>query len=140
MAMTFRLGACAAALALLVCGGCGDKTTAPSDSTVTVLTDGNFDAIVLQRSGAAMVEFQRPTCPHCQAMVSKVERLAKDYSSRALVGTVNTSVESTLTDRYKIEGVPTFVFFKNGRELSRLPGEQEYSTLATALDAAIAAP
>jgi thioredoxin 1 len=140
--MTFRLGACAAALALLVCGGCGDKTTAPSDSdsAITALTGANFDALALQRSGAVMVEFYRPTCPHCQAMAPIVERLAKDYASRALVGQVNTDVASALPTRYQIEYVPTFVFFKNGREISRSVGETSYAALATALDAAIATP
>jgi thioredoxin 1 len=139
MAMTFRLRASAAALALLVCSGCGDKTTAPSDATITVLTGANFDALALQRSGAVMVEFFRSTCPHCQAMVPIVDQLAKDYSSRALVGTVDTAVESALTDRCQIEYVPTFIFYKNGREISRSVGETSYSALATAFDAALAA-
>jgi thioredoxin 1 len=140
MTMTFRLGACAATLALLVCGGCGDKTTGPSDATVIALTGANFGTLVQQRSGAAMVEFYLSTCPHCQAMVPIVEQLARDYASRALVGSVDANTEPTLANSYGVSGVPTFVFFKNGRELSRSVGETSYANLAAALDAAIAAP
>ncbi len=137
--IAFRLATAMPLLALLFCPGCGSESTAPTAGSVVALTNANFDQQVLARSGATVVEFYRPTCPHCQAMAPLVERLATEYASRALVGQVNTEVDQVLTSRYQIEYVPTFVYFKNGRETSRSVGEQSYSTLATSLEAAIAA-
>jgi thioredoxin 1 len=130
----------AVVLLALCCLSCGDEPTAPSASAVVPLNSANFDQQVLGRNGVTMVEFYRPTCPHCQSMAPRVEQLAKEYSSRAMVGQVNTDVERTLPARYQIENVPTFVFFKNGQERSRIEGEMPYSTLTAQLDAAIAAP
>jgi thioredoxin 1 len=125
--------------AVLACAGCGDTPTAPSGAVVE-LNAGNFDQLIVGRSGAAMIEFFLPTCPHCQAMVSTVEQLAQNYSDRALVGRVDVSSQTGLSLTYQVTAVPTFVFFKHGREVSRLVGEDSYAHLAAALDAAIATP
>lgn len=134
-----RLLPTATALLVLACAGCGSTPTAPSGAVVE-LNASNFDQVVLARSGASMVELFLPTCPHCQAMVSTVERLAQDYSGRALVGRVDVGSQGSLATSYRVGAVPTFVFFRQGREVSRLVGEDSYAHLSAALDAAIAAP
>jgi thioredoxin 1 len=139
MPIPFKLAMCVSLPALLLGAACGSESTAPTTGAVVALTSANFDQQVLARSGATVVEFFRPTCPHCQAMAPLVERLATEYSARALVGQVNTEVDQALTARYQIGGVPTFVYFKNGHELSRSVGEQSYIALTASLDAAIAA-
>jgi thioredoxin 1 len=69
-----------------------------------------------------------------------VTRLATDYSGRALVGTVDTLEQGGLTQSWGITGVPTFVFFKNGQEVSpRQVGTTSYENLAGRLNALIAA-
>lgn len=133
----------AMSLAALACAGCGSTPTAPSGAVsgaVVEITAGNFDQLVLARSGAAVVEFYLPTCPHCQAMIPTVEQLAQDYSSRALVGRVDANSQNGLATTYRIDAVPTFVFFRQGHEVSRMVGEDTYAHLAAALDATVATP
>ena len=127
-----------AALAALTSASCGSSPTDPSGAVVALGSD-NFNQLVLARSGTAMVEFFLPTCSHCQAMVATVEQLAQAYAARALVGRVDASREPGLTQAYQVSGVPTFVFFKNGREVSRRVGEDTYADLAAMLDSASAA-
>ena len=69
-----------------------------------------------------------------------VTRLASDFDGRALVGTVDVTVQGALTARYAIAAVPTFVFFKNGQEASRVVGATSYEDLAGRLQALVASP
>lgn len=135
-----RQGA-AALLILLLAAGCGGSSSPSASSTpgeagdprVVKLTAGTFDALVLAGTRPSMVEFLSPTCTHCQAMAPVVSRLAADFEGRALVGGVNVLEEGGLAQRYGVTGVPTFVFFRDGRETSRVVGETSYESLAAAL-------
>jgi len=73
-------------------------------------------------------------------MVPIVTRLAAEFDGRALVGTVDTTAQGSLTRAYSVSAVPTFVFFKNGREVSRSVGAMTYEDLAGPLQALVASP
>jgi thioredoxin 1 len=73
-------------------------------------------------------------------MVPIVTQLATAFDGRALVGTVDVSTQGALTRAYGVTAVPTFVFFKNGREVSRQSGVTTYEDLAGRLQALLAAP
>jgi thioredoxin 1 len=73
-------------------------------------------------------------------MVPIVTRLAADFDGRALVGTVDVNTQSSLMRAYGVTLVPTFVFFKGGREVSRQTGVTTYEDLAARLQALVAAP
>ncbi len=66
-------------------------------------------------------------------MVPIVTQLATDFTGRALVGTVDVSQQRPLAQSYGVKSVPTFVFFKAGREVSRQVGTAGYDELAAKL-------
>jgi thioredoxin 1 len=125
------------------CGGSSDGTSDPTsasgDAPIVALTAANFESQVLGSSRAVMVEFYRTTCPACRSMTTIVENLARDFAGRAVVGQVDVVIERELLTRYAVDAVPTFVFFKNGREVARHVGTTDQSTLADMLRAALAA-
>lgn len=69
-----------------------------------------------------------------------VNRLAADFSLRATVAQVNVLEQGGLSQRYGVTAVPTFVFFKDGREVRRQLGTTTYEDLARQLEALLAAP
>jgi thioredoxin 1 len=73
-------------------------------------------------------------------MVPIVTQLAADFDGRALVGTVNVDTQGALDRKYSITVVPTFVFFRNGQEVSRQSGTTTYADLAGKLQALLAGP
>ena len=73
-------------------------------------------------------------------MVPIVTRLATEYDGRALVGTVDVNTQGALTRAYGVTSVPTFVFIKGGREVSRQTGATTYEDLAGKLQALVAGP
>ena len=70
-------------------------------------------------------------------MVPIVTRIATDFDGRALVGTVDVNTQGALTRAYGVTSVPTFVFFKGGREVSRQVGTAGYQELAVQLTALV---
>jgi len=73
-------------------------------------------------------------------MVPIVTQLAADFDGRALVGTVDVNTQGSLTRGYGVTAVPTFVFFKSGREVSRQSGTTTYEDLAGKVQALLADP
>jgi thioredoxin 1 len=73
-------------------------------------------------------------------MVPIVTQLAIDFDGRAVVGTVDANTQGSLSLTYGVRSVPTFVYFKGGREISRQTGETTYADLAGKLQALLAAP
>jgi thioredoxin 1 len=73
-------------------------------------------------------------------MVPIVTRVAGEYEGRALVGTVDATTQGPRARAYGVNTVPTFVFFKGGREASRVVGTMTYDELAGQLQALLAAP
>jgi thioredoxin 1 len=69
-----------------------------------------------------------------------VAQLASDFDGRALVGTVDASRQGALANTYGVYAVPTFVFFKGGREVTRIVGATTYAELAGQLQALLASP
>jgi thioredoxin 1 len=68
-----------------------------------------------------------------------VAQLAADFDGRALVGTVDASTQGALANAYAVYAVPTFIFFKGGREVARIVGATTYAELAGQLQVLVAA-
>jgi thioredoxin 1 len=73
-------------------------------------------------------------------MVPIVTQVATDFAGRALVGTVDVNTESSLSATYGVSRVPTFVFLKGGREVSRVVRTMTYEELSGELQALLATP
>ena len=73
-------------------------------------------------------------------MVPIVTQLATDFDGRAVVGTVDVNTQGSLARTYGVGSVPTFVYFKSGREVSRQSGTTTYADLAAKLQALLAGP
>jgi thioredoxin len=146
--LTARSAVLGAVIAALVgatgCGGGGGSATGPSDpasgSAVVALDSTTFEMQVLESSQPSLVEFWSPACRACQSMAPVVERLAADFQGRALVGSVDVTLQVALANDQRIGAVPSFLFFKGGAEVSRLVGATSYEELAARIEALLSAP
>lgn len=85
------------------------------------LTDDNFEKEVLKYKGVFVVDFYISTCPACQSVAEKVTAASDALVGKAKVGKIEAK-ESKIAEKYKIESVPTFIVFKNGKEVDREVG------------------
>lgn len=80
-----------------------------------------FDAAV-EAAPLAMVDFWAVWCGPCQMLGPVIESLADQYEGRAVIGKINTDEEQALAMSFQITGIPTVIFFKDGKEIDRLVG------------------
>ena len=85
------------------------------------LTEANFEAL---SSGERpmLVDFWAEWCGPCRIMEPVVERLAAKYSDRMLFGKVNVDEEMSISSRYQVFSIPTFMIFKNGQPMDAVIG------------------
>lgn len=69
-----------------------------------------------------MVDFWAEWCVPCQMLGPVIESLADRYEGRAVIGKINTDEEQALAMSFQITGIPTVIFFKDGKEIDRLEG------------------
>ena len=94
--------------------------TSHTDLTVK-LTEENFEE--LSRSDRPMlVDFWAVWCGPCRIMEPVVEKLAGKYSDKMLFGKVNVDEEMSISSRYQVFSIPTFMVFKNGQPMDAVIG------------------
>jgi len=81
-----------------------------------------FDKEVAQSEIPVLVDFWGPQCAPCLALMPKVERLAEKYGGKLKIAKVDASKNRRLCLNLKVFGLPTFLLYKNGKEMNRLSG------------------
>jgi thioredoxin-like negative regulator of GroEL len=107
----------------------------PLASPHAVHSAAEFDEIVKGSPLTVLVDFWAPRgFPTCKSDCD-VERIARDQAGGAVIAKVNTDEVPDIALRFGIVNVPTFVVFRDGRELTRIEGVHPASDLLHAMSA-----
>lgn len=87
-----------------------------------VVTKDNFEAEVLEASGAVLVDFWGEKCEPCSALMPEVHKLAEQYCDKLKMCKVNTTENRRLAISQKVLGLPTFVVYKDGERVKEMTG------------------
>lgn len=105
------------------------------DSDVVVLTESNFESLVLQSDDLWLVEFYAPWCGHCKKLAPEWAQAASELKGSVKLGKVDSTVENGLASKYGIQGYPTIkVFIPGGQNEEYQGGRTADSIVTTALD------
>lgn len=89
---------------------------------VIVLTSNTWEKEVLKSNGLVVVDFWAAWCGPCRMVAPTIEELAKEYAGRVKIGKLNTDENADIASKYKIMGIPTIMFFKDGEKVDQIVG------------------
>jgi thioredoxin 1 len=106
---------------------------------IITATTASWDKDVLQSDEVVMVDFWAVWCGPCRMIAPAIEELAKEYEGKVKVVKLNTDENPDIASKYKIMGIPTIMFFKNGEKLDQVVGAVPKPQLKAKLDSFLGA-
>lgn len=76
-----------------------------------------------------LVEFYATWCPHCKAMAPVVEQIGEMLEGMVKIVQLDIDENSEAADAEQVSGTPTFILYKNGKEVWRQAGEMSGDVL-----------
>lgn len=84
---------------------------------------------LLNQKGVVVIEMYASWCPHCQRMMPIVADVKKKIGDRAKIYQFDIDENQSLADKLGVEGVPTFIIYKDDVEVWRGSGEMPEAEL-----------
>lgn len=83
-----------------------------------------FNNIVLKNEKPTIVKFETKWCGACKTMAPIYSKLSHKYRKQINFVTADIQKIPELTSKYQLQGVPTFILFKNGKIVDRIIGSK----------------
>jgi len=96
--------------------------------------DETFDTEVLKHPGAVLVDFWAEWCGPCKALGPVLDGLAAEYENKIKVVKVNVDESPNSPQTYKVRGIPTMIFFRDGEMVDQLVGNQPRDAIKGIID------
>jgi thioredoxin 2 len=116
------------------CGRCKAPLVIDRFVVPVELSDANMDSFVKSASLPVLVDFFSPTCGPCKTLAPVLRNLARKFHCKIIVATVDTSTNPGCSGFYKIKGVPTLMFFKDGAVVDQIVGLPEPAMLESKME------
>jgi thioredoxin 1 len=107
-----------------------------ASSPVLTVTDGDFAARVLESDVPVLVDFWAAWCPPCRVMHPILDALATERDD-VRFASIDVEANPETVTRYGVLSMPTFLLFRDGREVLRLVGARPRGRLVRELEAAL---
>ncbi len=84
------------------------------NTKLQAVTDRQFDRLVESSRTPVLVEFWKPGCGHCQALMKELELLQQELGERLLILTMNVDEEFQIPAELEVSSLPALALYRNG--------------------------
>lgn len=92
------------------------------DWSAAELTGETFAEAVKHPDHPVFIDFWAAWCPPCRMMDPVIKQLAAGYKEKVAVRKLNTDRYPGIAQELNVSGIPTFIIFKQGKEVWRKVG------------------
>jgi thioredoxin len=101
------------------------------------LTMENYESEVDNASVPIVVDFYADWCGPCQMMKPLFESLSEEFKGKMNFLKLDTQAQEGLAMKFGIQGIPTLVFLKDGKEVERHVGYASEGMLKEKIDSVL---
>jgi thioredoxin 2 len=116
------------------CGHCGSPLFGGHP---VALNAESFESHAVKSDVPLLVDFWAPWCGPCKAMAPQFDKAASQLEPSVRLAKVNTDEERELAGRFQIQGIPTMVLLKHGKEIARQSGAMNAAGIQSWVDQAL---
>lgn len=84
-----------------------------------------FQGMVMDAKEPVLVEFYTDTCTYCKTMAPILGRMAIQGDGILRVCKINLEKNQSYAEEYNVQGVPTFVLFRDGQMVDSIAGAKK---------------
>ena len=101
------------------------------------ITDGNFEAEVLQSDKPVLIDFWAAWCAPCRMIAPIVEELAQEYDGKVKIGKLDVDSNQQTAIKYGVRSIPTVLIIKNGEVADTIIGALPKAAFVDKLNAVL---
>lgn len=94
---------------------------------IQILNNENFEDKI--GSGVTLVDFFADWCGPCQMLTPILEDISQEMHKQLSFGKLDIDQNFKIAGAFQVTSVPTLILFKNGKEIGRLVGLRDASTI-----------
>ena len=103
-------------------------------ANIITVTEANFEQEVIKSPTPVLVDFWAEWCGPCKMIGPILDELATEYDGKVRIGKVNIDDHQGLAARFRINSIPTLLFFKNGEVVDHVVGLKSKKDFKAKLD------
>ena len=111
----------------------GEKKDLPKKKPKNLKDETMLD-IINNSKIPVVVDCWADWCVPCKQIAPSIAELAAEFDGEVLIAKLNTEKNRKMSQRYSVRSIPTILYFKDGRFITRTVGALPKSTIKKAIE------
>lgn len=103
-------------------------------SLLQAVTDREFDQVIETSMVPVLVEFWKPGCGHCRALMKELGQLQEELGERVLILTMNVDEQFQISAELEVSSLPALALYHNGESVKFIGGLGKREEIATQIE------